>query len=358
MVNDQAKNAGPAAQEHPYTHPMAAPYPSPFAGYPVFIAQAPDANHADGQNGGPGPPLMIPIAAPPGMLYPYPPPGQPFPQYQQPQPPANGQRPKRKQVKMAANIATLPKCTNCASACKRCDEARPCERCVKYGIQETCVDGVRKERQKGIKRGPYKRKNKNSNTEASFTATNGEQEWQANGTSSSNPPPGPAPAPAPAVPHFPTPEGFYPLFFPPPGFVPPGHEGGAPPEGTPNGTSQPPAVVSYYPISPPGYFPYAPPPGVYASPPAAGQVSAIDPADATRNSNQPADTETRRKEDPPATGKKRSRTGKNVEPKTKKVKAKTAVNNESSNSNPGGAVGGSDQAAQPGAHSPVEGDDA
>ncbi len=51
-------------------------------------------------------------------------------------------------------------CTNCASACKRCDEARPCERCVKYGLAETCIDGVRKERKKGIKRGPYKRKNR------------------------------------------------------------------------------------------------------------------------------------------------------------------------------------------------------
>ncbi|KAJ2958232.1 hypothetical protein NUW54_g14545 [Trametes sanguinea] len=68
-------------------------------------------------------------------------------------------KPKRKQVKMA--------CTNCASACKRCDEARPCERCVKYGLAETCVDGVRKERKKGIKRGPYKRKNRNGSGEPS-----------------------------------------------------------------------------------------------------------------------------------------------------------------------------------------------
>ena len=56
-------------------------------------------------------------------------------------------------------------CTNCASACKRCDEARPCERCIKYGLAETCVDGVRKERKKGIKRGPYKRKNRTSSGE-------------------------------------------------------------------------------------------------------------------------------------------------------------------------------------------------
>ncbi|TFY64756.1 hypothetical protein EVJ58_g2405 [Rhodofomes roseus] len=85
--------------------------------------------------------------------YPAPPPGQAFPPYQpQMQPTPSTVRPKRKQVKMA--------CTNCATACKRCDEARPCERCVKYGIADTCIDGVRKERKKGVKRGPYKRKSK------------------------------------------------------------------------------------------------------------------------------------------------------------------------------------------------------
>ena len=51
-------------------------------------------------------------------------------------------------------------CTNCAAACKRCDDSRPCERCQKYGLGESCVDGQRKERKKGIKRGPYKRKPK------------------------------------------------------------------------------------------------------------------------------------------------------------------------------------------------------
>ncbi|GAA5795605.1 hypothetical protein HPULCUR_000966 [Helicostylum pulchrum] len=42
-------------------------------------------------------------------------------------------------------------------ACKKCDEGRPCQRCVKYNLTETCQDSVRKERKKGIKRGPYKR---------------------------------------------------------------------------------------------------------------------------------------------------------------------------------------------------------
>ena len=64
-------------------------------------------------------------------------------------------------------------CTNCAGACKRCDEARPCERCVKYGLAETCIDGVRKERKKGIKRGPYKRKNRSVSGEGTSGACPG-----------------------------------------------------------------------------------------------------------------------------------------------------------------------------------------
>ena len=57
---------------------------------------------------------------------------------------------KRCQVKNA--------CTNCQKACKKCDDARPCLRCVKYGISEGCADSQRKERQKGVKRGPYKKR--------------------------------------------------------------------------------------------------------------------------------------------------------------------------------------------------------
>ncbi len=64
--------------------------------------------------------------------------------------PAQPTRTKRRQVKNA--------CTNCQKACKKCDDARPCLRCVKYGVAEECVDSQRKERQKGIKRGPYKKR--------------------------------------------------------------------------------------------------------------------------------------------------------------------------------------------------------
>lgn len=61
-----------------------------------------------------------------------------------------GIRPKRRQVKNA--------CINCQKACKKCDEGRPCGRCIKYGLVDTCQDSARKERRRGIKRGPYKRR--------------------------------------------------------------------------------------------------------------------------------------------------------------------------------------------------------
>lgn len=49
---------------------------------------------------------------------------------------------------------------NCQKACKKCDVGRPCQRCIKYGLTDTCVNSVRKERKKGVKRGPYKKRNK------------------------------------------------------------------------------------------------------------------------------------------------------------------------------------------------------
>lgn len=76
--------------------------------------------------------------------------------------PTTGQvRPKRKQVKNA--------CQSCQKACKKCDSGRPCARCVKYGLEDSCRDSIRKERKKGIKRGPYKRHNKGKNAAANAT---------------------------------------------------------------------------------------------------------------------------------------------------------------------------------------------
>ncbi|KAJ7231450.1 hypothetical protein B0H12DRAFT_1146453 [Mycena haematopus] len=63
---------------------------------------------------------------------------------------------KRMQVKNA--------CTNCQKSCKKCDQARPCLRCVKYGFGPgECVDSQRKERKKGAKRGPYKKRDGKGN---------------------------------------------------------------------------------------------------------------------------------------------------------------------------------------------------
>jgi hypothetical protein len=59
-------------------------------------------------------------------------------------------RSKRRQVKKA--------CSNCQKACKKCDDGRPCKRCITYGTADECIDTQRKERKKGIKRGPYKKR--------------------------------------------------------------------------------------------------------------------------------------------------------------------------------------------------------
>ncbi|CAG8509950.1 7191_t:CDS:2 [Ambispora gerdemannii] len=66
-------------------------------------------------------------------------------------PPAT-EKPKRHQVKNA--------CVNCQKACKKCDDGRPCKRCIKCEMTDTCKSSTRKERKKGIKRGPYKKKEK------------------------------------------------------------------------------------------------------------------------------------------------------------------------------------------------------
>ncbi|KAI0047007.1 hypothetical protein FA95DRAFT_1296898 [Auriscalpium vulgare] len=113
---------------------------------------------------------------------------------------ANGLTPrmhsKRRQVKNA--------CTNCQKACKKCDEARPCLRCVKYGIGEECVDSQRKERKKGIKRGPYrKRDRKTTNVEQPLDVA-------AVAVHQGVPPPGvPTASPPLQVPYMGYPPGYY-----------------------------------------------------------------------------------------------------------------------------------------------------
>ncbi|KAI8888172.1 hypothetical protein K501DRAFT_26873 [Backusella circina FSU 941] len=63
---------------------------------------------------------------------------------------AKSEKTKRKQVKNA--------CVNCQKACKKCDDGRPCKRCIKLGLTATCRNSDRKERKKGVKRGPYKKR--------------------------------------------------------------------------------------------------------------------------------------------------------------------------------------------------------
>ncbi|PIA16180.1 hypothetical protein COEREDRAFT_87151 [Coemansia reversa NRRL 1564] len=67
------------------------------------------------------------------------------------------QRSKRIQVKNA--------CVNCQRACKKCDNNRPCNRCIKQGLSNSCEDSKRKPRQRGIKRGPYKKRKKKKDNE-------------------------------------------------------------------------------------------------------------------------------------------------------------------------------------------------
>ncbi|THV04700.1 hypothetical protein K435DRAFT_746459 [Dendrothele bispora CBS 962.96] len=234
--------------EQPGTYPSTGTfaYPPPPPGYPPLFAYPPPV---DGQqpdaNGTP-----YPVMYPPGVVYAaFPPQATPAAS------PALGTtgRPKRKQVKMA--------CTNCAAACKRCDDARPCERCQKYGIAESCVDGQRKERKKGIKRGPYKRKSKQSVDSAhtgDYAPQSTEGEWTQ--------PPGTAPA-LPSFPH--PPEGYYSFYYPPSGTYSmqegqPGAEGT-----TSNGHPGPPPMMPLYVGGFPPYPLTLPPGAVFQLPPSA-----------------------------------------------------------------------------------------
>ncbi|KAK7039672.1 hypothetical protein R3P38DRAFT_3310935 [Favolaschia claudopus] len=299
MATEDATAKAPAAAAPPeqpvYAYPFASPaagatYPPPFFTFPPPT----DAAHSESNGAPPSGPYMVPYPGPPGgLFYTFPPAGFQPPPGQQPQAPvptSPGPRPKRSQVKMA--------CTNCAVACKRCDEKRPCTRCVKYSLADKCVDGQRKERKKGIKRGPYKRRPREGDSPpGSFAADAGDgvapavapAEWtNANGTPASAPTPATTVAPtatisstsatatalspAPAsgappasmpVPHpFPVlPEGYQHTFYPPMGFVfapPPGAEEGAQP------------VHYLLPYTPFGVYPtMAAPPGASATLPSA-----------------------------------------------------------------------------------------
>ncbi|OCH89283.1 hypothetical protein OBBRIDRAFT_813230 [Obba rivulosa] len=332
MASEQAKSA-PSAQEHIQPHPIApyppqhnGYYPPPPPGYPYYAyAPMPDGHDPNVPNGAPPPPYYMAFPPPPpGMVYAYPapPPGQGFPPYPAGVPLQPSQpRPKRKQVKMA--------CTNCAGACKRCDEARPCERCVKYGISDTCVDGVRKERKKGIKRGPYKRKNRSSDSFSGGT----------NATTEQPTPPAPYPMP---------PEGYYPYFYPPPpGYAPPAHDGQNHGEGVPNGSPQSIPHPGYYPMHHPamyppfpgyaaaGPIPYGVAPAAVSAPPQNGAQTASTNGRSTADGNAEASGSNTTK------GKKRSRAKADEEggSKTKKTKPASTAVEPQPNGNTNGANG-------------------
>ncbi|KAF9452804.1 hypothetical protein P691DRAFT_756022 [Macrolepiota fuliginosa MF-IS2] len=134
-------------------------------------------------------PQSTPIFPIPLHMYPFSQPPQVVPG---PQP-----RPKRRQVKNA--------CTNCQKACKKCDDARPCLRCVKYGVSEECVDSQRKERKKGIKRGPYKKRDGRGRAARALDSVN----LSHHPVIPTNPPSGPGPY----VP-FPIPPPYYGQYTP------------------------------------------------------------------------------------------------------------------------------------------------
>ncbi|KAK7462846.1 hypothetical protein VKT23_007422 [Stygiomarasmius scandens] len=243
MTTEQPKPA--TNSEQPTTYPSTTgtfTYPPPPPGYPLFAYPPPVDGQQPDTNGAP-----YPIVYPPGMLYAFPPHMPPAAL------PALGTtvRPKRKQVKMA--------CTNCAAACKRCDNARPCERCQKYGITDSCVDGQRKERKKGIKRGPYKRKNKQTSDSANGSDNNPQSgEGEPSSTAST---------PAHPLSHLPLPpEGYYSIYYPPLGaYTPPDGQPG--PDGPPPNGPPPPMVPFYVGSFPPYPFPLPPPGTIFQLPP-------------------------------------------------------------------------------------------
>ena len=171
------------------------------------------------------------------------------------------------------------------------------------------MDGVRKARKVGVKRGPYKRKSKASASETSpypgqlrpartlshisffplGFPPNGEGSWVAPSDQADSALPGATPA---IAAQYMPPEGYwpYPYYPPPPGYVPPPPDGHANGDGAPHG--QPPHPA-YYPIHP-GYPPvpiYPPPPGAY------GPISTLPgqtPATEQTASNQAATSDDER----------------------------------------------------------------
>ncbi|KAF6764160.1 hypothetical protein DFP72DRAFT_840267 [Ephemerocybe angulata] len=334
------QNKAPApSPEHPYPPVMPYPpqaysgaYPPPpppgTAPYPPYFYPPPgDANHG-GENGQNGlPPGAYMMLAPPGVVYMHPPPqGQPFQSPSAAAQAPSASRPKRKQVKMA--------CTNCAAACKRCDENRPCERCQKYGIADNCIDGQRKERKKGIKRGPYKRKNKGGSDSPGYNAATAAIVAAQLG-------------PEAAAPYY------QPIFYPPPPYMTHTPEGQPGPDGQPPHVNGQPMMQYYIPAGsyppyphyhpmyhPPPPHPGAPPPPHPGAPPVVAAPPPPPPPPVAPEQHQTVNpVDTGKKDDvngdangvgdsPVANGKKRSRSSKGGEGKSKRSKPSSGARRE------------------------------
>ncbi|KZV67831.1 hypothetical protein PENSPDRAFT_653749 [Peniophora sp. CONT] len=248
------------------------PYPpQSFAGVHWPYGRPPTDPHS----GHHFPPGAVPYSLPygtQGFVYAYPPPPLPFGYPLYPSLPQQPAPRKRTQVKSA--------CTNCAAACKKCEEARPCDRCIRYNIADTCVTAVRKERKKGVKRGPYKKKEKGATepkeTEPGSAAPvqSGSPAPVSNGEVHSPPKYSPPPTFVPGLPpprYFPPPPEGHPFPYwyppPPPHHIPPplgdGHDGRPPTQAPPPPYPcyGPPLHAAYppYPLYHP--LPYPPPPG-------------------------------------------------------------------------------------------------
>lgn len=139
-ASGEASHAQDTSSQPGQTPAFVMPPGMPLAGMPFLPFYPPVAPPSEGADTNAQPQPMMIHPAMLSQMYPYAYPGMISP----------GLKLKRKQVKNA--------CTNCQKACKKCDDERPCPRCVKYGIADDCVDSVRKERRKGIKRGSYKKK--------------------------------------------------------------------------------------------------------------------------------------------------------------------------------------------------------
>lgn len=147
IPNQSTAEAPTSTTTQPPVHTDASTSTPQDQSFPFYPAQDgaqngdPSHGNTNTESSGGGGGMGVQVPYPPMSVYPY---GNVMPG------PPPMTRPKRTQCKNA--------CTNCQKACKKCDDNRPCQRCLRYGTTETCVDSKRKERKKGVKRGPYKKR--------------------------------------------------------------------------------------------------------------------------------------------------------------------------------------------------------